>query len=94
MKNGKRIAAIAGIAVLVLMYLLTLIAAITAKPYANGLFMASAVCTVIIPILLYGFIVIYKLVHKEDDENTMSLREFRKKKKELEKELQGENKKN
>ena len=84
MKNGKRICAIAGIVILLLMYLLTLFAAITAKPYANGLFMASAVCTVVIPILIYGFLVVYRMFHKEDP-NSVTLHELRKQKRELKK---------
>lgn len=84
MKNGKKICAIAGIVILLLMYLLTLFAAITAKPYANGLFMASAFCTVVIPILIYGFLVVYRMFHKEDP-NSVTLHELRKQKRELKK---------
>lgn len=84
MKNAKRIAAVIGIAALLLLYLATLIAAILAKPYANGMFFACAISTIVIPILIYGYIMIYKLVHK-DDKDSVTLHELRKKNKEYEK---------
>ena len=84
MKNGRRIGAIAGIVILLLMYLLTLYAAITAKPYANGLFMASAFCTVVIPILIYAFLVVCRMFRK-DDPNSVTLHDLRKQRRELKK---------
>lgn len=92
MKNAKRIAAIIGIAALVLMYLVTLIAAVTAKPYANGLFFACAISTIVIPILIYGFLLVYRLVHK-DDKDSITLHELRKRNKEYEKQQKAEKEK-
>lgn len=65
MKKVKRISAIIGIVLILSMYLITLILAIFASDYAPGLFMASAFCTVVIPIMIYGFIAIYQYVHKK-----------------------------
>ena len=84
MKNGKRICAIAGIVILLLMYLLTLFAAISAEAYAYELCMASAFCTVVIPILIYGFLIVHQMFRKEDP-NSVTLHELRKQKRELKK---------
>ena len=49
----KRITAIAVIVLLVGMYITTLVLAITAKPNANGMFLASLICSIFIPIMMY-----------------------------------------
>lgn len=76
MKNLKRFVALFGVVLLVSLYIVSLISAIFAKPYANGLFMASLFCTIVIPILIYGFLIVYKQVHKEED--GISIRELKK----------------
>ncbi|WP_066715323.1 hypothetical protein [Clostridium sp. Marseille-P299] len=81
MKNVKRVVALAGVVLLLSLYVVSLISAIFAKPYANGLFMASLFCTIVIPILLYGFLIVYRQVHKEDD--GISIKELRKMNKEM-----------
>ena len=50
------------------MYLSTLVFAIMAKPGAEGMFKASIVTTIMVPILLYAYTMIYKLVKGKDDE--------------------------
>lgn len=84
MKKVKQIAAIVGVVLLVGMYLISLIAAITASEHAHALFLASVFSTIVIPILIYAFLMIYKLVHKKDD--GVSIRELKKMNKEYEKE--------
>lgn len=69
MDRVKRIASITGVVLIASMYLISLICAIFASEKAPGLFLASVFCSVVIPIMIYGFIVIYKLVHKNDVEN-------------------------
>ena len=49
----KRILAIAGIVILVLLYLLTFILAIMNHPDTGRLLMASIVCTVFIPVMIH-----------------------------------------
>jgi hypothetical protein len=61
----KRAGAIIGIAVLVCLYVVTLVFAILSKPGATELFNASLYCTFIIPVLIYVYSMIYKYVHKE-----------------------------
>lgn len=85
MKKGKRIAALIGVALLIGLYLMTFISSFMAKPYAGGLFMASLFCTVVVPILIYGFLIIYKQVHKGEGEEGISIRELKKRNKKMEK---------
>ena len=49
----KRILAIAGIVILVLLYLLTFIFAIMNHPDTGRLLMAAIVCTVFIPVMIH-----------------------------------------
>ena len=66
MNKVKRIAAITGFVLIVSMYVISFISAIIATEYANGLFLASVFSTIVIPIMIYGFIEIYKYVHRND----------------------------
>jgi Na+/proline symporter len=64
----KRIAAIVGVVLLLSMYVVSIISAVFATENSHGLFMASVFCTVMIPIMIYGFITVYKMVHRKDEE--------------------------
>lgn len=66
MNKIKRISAIIGIVLIASMYIISLISAIFASKSAPGLFLASIFSTIAIPIMIYGFITIYKFVHKSD----------------------------
>ena len=67
MSKVKRIAAIVGLVLIVSMYLISFLSAIFATEYSYGLFMASIFCTIVIPIMIYLFIAVYKMVHKKDE---------------------------
>ena len=69
MKKTKRILALAGVILLVGMYLLTLILAIMQNEFAQALFRASFACTFIIPVLLYAYMLFYRVNHKDQDED-------------------------
>lgn len=86
-KNSKlkRIVALIGVVILFALYLITLVAAITAKPYANRLFVASVFCSLAVPVLIYGILLVSKVFGKKEGE--MSLREFRKAQKEMKAEV-------
>ena len=71
----KRIAAWIGIGLLVVMYLITAVTSVMARPEANGLFMASLVMTLIVPVMLWIFIKLYEVAHRNDG---ISMREMRK----------------
>lgn len=66
MKKTKQILAIIGVILLVGMYGFTIVAAFTASPNSPGLFLASIGATILIPFLIWGYTLIYKLVHKND----------------------------
>ena len=72
----KQIVAVVGLLLIVGMYVASFLFALTAKPGAEGMFMASLVATVIIPIVLYIFIVLDKIARKNAPEG-MSLKELR-----------------
>ena len=70
MKNRKRIFAIIGIILLVAMYASTLIFALSDHPDALGWLMASIGSTIIIPVFLYAYIIVYKYMkdrNKKDE---------------------------
>lgn len=65
MKKAKRILSIIGIIVLVGLYLTTLACAIFAKNNIMNLLMASLYATVVIPVLIWAYAFIYKLMKKD-----------------------------
>jgi uncharacterized BrkB/YihY/UPF0761 family membrane protein len=67
MDKVKRISAITGAVLIASMYIISIISAVFASEKAPGLFLASAFSTVVIPIMIYGFITIYKYVHRNDE---------------------------
>lgn len=71
MKKWKRIITLAGAVLLVIMYGCTLILALTDQSETMGLFKASVACTIIIPVLLYAYTLVYRLTrHDKDDDDT------------------------
>lgn len=67
MKKSKRIIALCGAIILLLMYTSTFVFAILDRSETMGFLKASIACTIILPVLLYGYILVYKLSRKEDD---------------------------
>jgi heme/copper-type cytochrome/quinol oxidase subunit 2 len=67
MKKIKQILAIAGALLLVGLYLATLVLAITDNSATMNVFFASIVATVIIPVLIWAYTMIYRLVNKTND---------------------------
>lgn len=62
MKKVKRLLAIIGILLLVSMYILTLVLALTDDPNTMNAFRASIYCTVLVPVLIWAYTFIYKLL--------------------------------
>lgn len=62
MQKLKRILALAGAILLAGMYIITLILGLTASPNTKGMLMASIACTVIFPCLLYGFMLVARVL--------------------------------
>ena len=65
MKKIKQVVAIVMCVLLVGRYVASFVAAIVAKPQAHGLFMASVGMTIMIPLLLYAYTIIYRVIHPE-----------------------------
>lgn len=70
MKKTKRILALLGAASLILLYLSTLIFALLDTPFFQDLLRASVAATILIPVLLYGFLLFCRLTdsHTGDDD--------------------------
>lgn len=58
----KRILAIIGVVLLVGLYISTLIFAVIGSPLAISMFKASITLTIIVPVLLFGYKLIYKVL--------------------------------
>lgn len=67
MKKVKRILALVGALALVLMYISTLAFAFIDPAVSGGLLKASIACTIILPVLLYAYSLVYRLSKKNND---------------------------
>lgn len=67
MKKTKRILALIGAILLISLYVITFIFSLMKSDLAKDLFKISFICTIIIPILLYGYILIYRILNKRKD---------------------------
>ena len=63
----KRVLALIGVALLLAMYVATFVFAMMNSPAADGLFKAAIVCTLTIPVLLYGYQLIYKYLKNRNN---------------------------
>lgn len=68
MKRTKRILAGIGTVLLIAMYLAALLCAIFDTGDGMFLFKASIICTVLVPILIWGYTVIYRLAKGKDEQ--------------------------
>lgn len=68
MKKLKRILAGIGAILLLGMYLSTLVFALMDSPFASGLLKASIACTIIVPVFLYAYILVYRQLKNRQDE--------------------------
>jgi len=69
MKNTKRIFAVLGVIVLIGMYLITLILALIYNPHTFDLFKISVGLTILIPVLLWIYIAMYRYVKQRRQAN-------------------------
>lgn len=58
-----------GVLFLVGLYLTTIIAAFTASPASSGLFAASIYATIVIPVLLWAYSLLYRILNKKNKED-------------------------
>ena len=81
MKQIRRILAILGIVLLVSMYLITLFCAVFDTGNDMAMFKASVTCTILVPILIWGYTVIYRLAKgRQEKELKETLRQMEKEK--------------
>ena len=74
----KRIIAFIGIGLILLMYGLTAVFAFLAKPETNQLFLASMVMTFIVPVVLWAFLKLYEVAHRDDGISISEMRNINK----------------
>lgn len=70
MQKVKRILAWIGILVLGGLYLTTFVASIFQSEFSTNLFMASLYCTAIVPIMLYAYMLVYKVLKKKNSNDS------------------------
>ena len=64
----KKIFALIAVSLLVALYGSTVVFALSDSPNATYLFKASIFCTVIIPVILYSYVLVYRIFgHKKQD---------------------------
>lgn len=68
MKKTKRILAVAGIILLLAMYAMTLIFAVSGSESADGWFKVSLFCTIAIPVMLYAYTLVYRYLKDRGEE--------------------------
>lgn len=95
--KGLRIAAIVCVVALLGMYVATFVAAVTAKPYSDKLFIGCVLCTIFVPIFLHVLIRMFAIMTaRREGETTLYEihRELRRKRKGADREdsLQGHEK--
>ena len=69
MKKFKRFFALTGAILLILLYVSTLIFALIEHPAAIGLLKASVACTILLPVLLYAYALVYRATRKEGEDS-------------------------
>ena len=67
MKRMRQILALVGVAALVGMYIVTLILGLTASPATQGMLMASLMCTILIPIILYAMMLVARVLENKGE---------------------------
>lgn len=68
-KKLKQVLAIIGIVIIAVLYIITLILALSGNENTHGLFMASIFATIMVPLIMYILSWIFKLVKKQAEEN-------------------------
>ncbi len=65
MKKIKRALALAGAVLLILLYVSTFVFALIDHSASKGLLKASIACTILLPVLLYAYTLVYKITRKD-----------------------------
>ncbi|MCI7181355.1 MAG: hypothetical protein SOY12_05175 [Schaedlerella sp.] len=70
MKKTTRVLALIGAILLFLMYGCTLTFALIGTETANKMLNASIAATILVPVLIYGYILLYRVLNKNNDESS------------------------
>lgn len=73
----KRILALIGVILLAALYITTLVCAIINSPFSVQMFKASIAMTILVPVLIYGYRLIYKVLKSYHGVQAESLEEPR-----------------
>lgn len=68
MKKVKQLLALIGVVILIGLYVSTLVCALSSNENFMSLLMASIYATVIIPVLIWAYTLIYRLVRRDSDD--------------------------
>lgn len=68
MKNFKKVTCIIGVIILVGLYLLSLISAIYYKEGFHNIFKASIYNSVVVPVLVYAMLLMYRVLSKKKED--------------------------
>lgn len=69
MKKLKQLLALSGALLLFAMYGATLVFALIGSEHTLSLLKAAIACTVIIPVFLYAYILVYRVLKKDDPDH-------------------------
>ncbi|WFR58350.1 hypothetical protein QA584_04580 [Anaerocolumna sp. AGMB13025] len=72
MKSIKRIFALIAVIFLLSLIGLTVYAALTSSPNSHALFQACLYSIVVIPIMIYAYMLVYRLVKKNDPDTNIN----------------------
>jgi len=63
--NKKRIGAIAALVIIAGLYLAALVLAFIDSPFARSCLMAALFCTIVVPAVLYAYLMVLRFIHKD-----------------------------
>lgn len=70
MKKSKRILALLFAVLLFCLYGSTLVFALINSPAAGGLLKAAVAATILLPVLMYAYTLVYRLTHKDKPDDS------------------------
>lgn len=67
--SKKRIAAIIGLAAIAVMYAATIVFALIGSPFTRSCLMASLFCTIVIPVMIYGYLMLFHMMNRRNNDD-------------------------
>ena len=80
MKKIQRVLAMAGVLLLLGLYGSTMVFALSGKPEAAGMFKAAVACTILVPVLLYANMLVYRHLKNKSAEELKNQQDKKEKK--------------